>query len=69
MSIQSMSKRQLEGYRIFPYLAWSLVCGFAFFVYTLTVEIMNVQANLDSQVSQLKIHANQDPATITNFTR
>jgi len=29
----------LESQRIFPYVAWALVIGFAFFTYTLTMQL------------------------------
>ncbi len=64
-----MSKRSLEQYRVFPYIAWVLVGGFAFFVYTLTAELSSATAKLDATTNQLEARANQDPATITNFER
>lgn len=64
-----MSKRSLEKYRVFPYIAWTLVGGFAFFVYTLTAELSTATAELEAATNQLEIRANQDPATITDFSR
>lgn len=64
-----MSKRALEQYRIFPYIAWTLVGGFAFFVYTLTTELTRVTTELEVSQTHLEIMTNQDPATITDFTR
>jgi hypothetical protein len=64
-----MSKRSLEQYRIFPYIAWTLVGGFAFFVYTLTAELSSATAALEATTNQLEVRANQDPASITNFDR
>lgn len=64
-----MSKRSLEQYRAFPYIAWTLVGGFAFFVYTLTSELSSATAELEATTNQLEIRVNQDPTTITNFER
>lgn len=64
-----MSKRSLEQYRVFPYIAWVLVGGFAFFVYTLASELSTATAALEGSQNQLEARANQDPATITNFER
>lgn len=64
-----MSKRALEQYRVFPFLAWSLVIGFSFFVYQLTAELKSVNASFAEQTDALEIRANQDPAQITNFER
>ena len=38
----------LEKYKIFPYVAWALVFGFAFFTYTLASELSDTYASLDS---------------------
>lgn len=65
----AMSKRSLEQYRVFPYIAWTLVGGFAFFVYTLTTELSTATAELEATTNQLEAKANQDPAIITDFSR
>ena len=64
-----MSKRSLEQYRVFPYIAWTLVGGFASFVYTLTTELSTATAELEAATNQLEAKVNQDPSTITDFTR
>jgi hypothetical protein len=64
-----MSKRSLEQYRVFPYIAWTLIGGFAFFVYTLASELTSATTELEATTNQLEARANQDPATITNFER
>lgn len=64
-----MSKRSLEQYRIFPYIAWALVGGFAIFVYTLTVQLSSATTTLEASTKQLEARANQDPTTITDFSR
>jgi hypothetical protein len=58
---ESMSKYQLESYRIFPYVAWAVFLGFALFVGLLTRELtLTTQAyaltdtSLDIQLQQLE---------------
>jgi hypothetical protein len=62
-----MSKRALEQYRVFPFIAWGLVIGFAFFVYTLTTELKETVATLETETQTLETWANTDPSTITEF--
>ncbi len=59
--------RPLESFRIFPYLAWGLIIGFAFFVYTLTTELKNAQSDMSVRIEALEARANQDPSAITDF--
>ena len=42
-------KRSLEGYKIFPFIAWGLVIGFALFVYNLNTEIQKATEQLRTQ--------------------
>lgn len=64
-----MSKsRPLESSRLFPYIAWGVVIGFAAFVYNLTTELKHTQAEYADRTSALETRASQDPATITDFT-
>lgn len=44
-------KRSLEGLKIFPYVAWGLMFGFAFFVYNITTELQDVTAELRTQTA------------------
>ena len=46
--MNSSRKRSLEGYKIFPFIAWSIVIGFAVFVYNLNSEIERVTTQLQS---------------------
>lgn len=50
--MKSSGKRSLEGYKIFPYIAWILIGGFALFVYNLTNEISEATERLQSAQSQ-----------------
>ncbi len=64
-----MSKhRTLESFRVFPYIAWGLVIGFALFVYQLTTELSATQTSLAERTNTLEVRANQAPHTITDFT-
>lgn len=60
-----MTKRALESYRFFPYLAWALVIGFALFVYQLTIETSQTIASLGEQTRYLEQVANERPGTTT----
>ncbi len=54
--MQNSSKRSLEGYKIFPYIAWALIAGFALFVYNLANEVEQATAELqNAQVQKLNI--------------
>ena len=38
----------LEQHKFFPYVAWTLVVGFAFFTYTLTLHLNDVSKTLSA---------------------
>jgi hypothetical protein len=63
-----LTDKSLEQYRVFPYIAWGLVIGFSYFVYTLTVELKHVQADLEhmTMVNEARVHV--DPVQIKGFT-
>ncbi len=63
-----MSKRSLEQYRIFPYIAWILVGGFALFVYHLTTELNAYQNELAASTTALEERASMNPLEITDFS-
>lgn len=59
----------LESYKVFPYVAWALVIGFALFTYSLTVRLQeNLTAvdmsidNLEMRVEKLEQNAVDVPA-------
>jgi hypothetical protein len=64
-----MSKHALEKHQAFPYIAWALCIGFAYFVYTLTLDLKEVTAELGAQTSATQLRANQNAADITDFGR
>lgn len=56
-------KRSLESYKIFPYVAWGLIGGFAFFVYNLVTELEDTAAQLQQQTAELHTKVHADPKT------
>ena len=46
--MKKTGKRSLEGYKIFPFIAWTLIAVFALFVYNLTNEVTEVTDRLQS---------------------
>lgn len=49
-----MSHQQLEKYRWFPYVAWTLSVGFALFVGNLALELHDATDRLHSTTSHLQ---------------
>lgn len=59
---QDTGKRSLEGFRVFPYVAWGLTLGFAVFVYNITSELQAVTEDLQAQTNALEEKIkNNDP--------
>lgn len=52
MYMKSTGKRSLEGYKIFPFMAWALIGVFALFVYTLASDVSEVTEKLKSSQFQ-----------------
>jgi len=48
-------KYTLESYRVFPYVAWVLVIGFAIFTYMLTVRLQESLGNVDNSLEGLEL--------------
>ena len=59
--------KALESYKIFPFIAWGLVAGFAIFVYMITLELQSVADRLEQQSLELRTIANTPPSEITDF--
>ena len=51
-------KRSLEGLRVFPYVAWILITGFALFVYNIATELETVTTDLQKQAASLEERMN-----------
>ncbi len=45
----------LESYKIFPYVAWGLVIGFAIFTYILTMRVNDEISGIDNSVNDLEM--------------
>lgn len=61
------SRMSLERYKIFPYIAWALVIGFALFVYSIVQDLRAASSELQTAATRLEIKANTDPEGITDF--
>lgn len=66
--MQMTSKRSLEGYRLFPYLAWGLTIIFALFVYHLANEVQDVTAQLSTQGQTLEQQIMTSDVGTVDFT-
>lgn len=51
---QKTGKRALEGFKVFPFIAWGLTIGFAIFVYQIVQDLQVVTADLKNQTEQLQ---------------
>jgi hypothetical protein len=49
----------LESHKFFPYVAWSLVIGFAAFTYMLTVNVQKELGNIGDGVERLEMRLNE----------
>ena len=61
--------KALESYKIFPFVAWGLVIGFAFFVYSIATRLQAVAADLEAQTKWLQEQVNAPAGSIENFDR
>ncbi len=62
-----MQKHSLEQYRLFPYIAWTIVIAFALFVYTLTLTLQEAKTELASNVARLQAIDLEQPLNITEL--
>jgi len=53
-----MSKK-LEEFRIFPFIAWGLIIGFAAFTYSLANNLNDQVGSLESRVTLLEQYLNK----------
>ncbi|MDC1205460.1 hypothetical protein N8083_01270 [Candidatus Pacebacteria bacterium] len=42
-------KYTLEGHKLFPYIAWTVVLGFVVFTYTLTIRLSDATSSLEAK--------------------
>lgn len=47
MAFYASGERTLEKYKIFPFIAWTIVIGFALFVYHLTMGVRDAALDLN----------------------
>ena len=45
----------LESYKVFPYIAWALVVGFALFTYLLTVRVSEEISGIGTNIQDLEM--------------
>ena len=64
---KSTGKRSLEGYKIFPYIAWGLTFVFALFVYNITNELQGVTSQLQTQADQLQVQIDNSNTADADF--
>lgn len=61
--------KSLESYRIFPFVAWSLVIGFTMFVYNITLKLQAVTNDLKAQTTWLQEQVDTPSHEIKDFTK
>ena len=59
-------RRALEKYKIFPFIAWGLVIGFTYFVYTITVDLQEAVSDLGVQTELLKDAVDNSTGKLSN---
>jgi hypothetical protein len=55
----------LESHKLFPYVAWSIVIGFALFVYFLTVSVQRELSAIGDGVERLEMRLDEMDAKKT----
>ncbi len=65
----SGNDRTLESFKIFPYVAWALIIGFAYFVYNITMELKAVTEGLQAQTQFVQEQMQIPSQDIENFER
>ena len=53
-----MTKFALEKYRAFPYVAWAIVFGFAFFVLQLTFHVASAMRDMSAEATAMTTQYN-----------
>jgi hypothetical protein len=65
--LRPQGDKSLESIKIFPYVAWILTAGFAFFVYNITMELKDVTTKLQAQTDALEEKINTPVGSIESF--
>jgi len=61
--------KTLESHKIFPYIAWVITIGFAFFVYSIAMDLKDTAEQLSAQADLLQQNAQTPPGDIVDFER
>jgi hypothetical protein len=61
--------KALESYKIFPIIAWITTLGFAFFVYTIAMDLKDTAAQLGAQTDLLQQNARTPAGDIVDFDK
>lgn len=64
---KTTGKRSLEGYKIFPFIAWGLTLAFAVFVYNITTELQGIAEQLQSQTNRQALQIDNSNPSGSNF--
>lgn len=59
--------KALESYKIFPFIAWTLIIGFALFVYSMIMELKASTERLSARTELLEQHVRTAPGSIVDF--
>ena len=59
--------KTLESYKIFPFIAWGVTLGFAFFVYTIAMDLKATAQQLRVQTDALEQKAQTPAGDIVDF--
>ena len=59
--------KALESYKIFPFIAWGITLGFAFFVYTIAMDLKDTAQQLGAKADALEQKAKTPAGEITDF--
>jgi len=59
--------KALESYKIFPYVAWIVTLGFAFFVYNLSLKLERVATDLQAQTKSLEAKINAQSSDTVDY--
>lgn len=61
---KSSSDHTLESFKLYPYVAWALIIGFAVFVYTITTNLKAAASDLQIQSELSDVQTPPKPSQI-----
>jgi len=65
--VKDSSRRSLEGLKVFPIIAWTILFSFAYFVYTMVLELRSITAELQVSTERLERAVAEDPSMVTSL--